>query len=206
MPRTYACCRISSATSRLPTRRSRKARKRARFSTSVASAPAASDARAPGGRAASPPLSSAAAGVADGAVAVIAGAVISGLRRLIVWVHVAARRKVAAAELAFGRAGWCSFGHDGLLSPLLTDDGRGDYRRYACVVIAAGMWVLALALDGGVGASAGAAAAAPALVPPPAAAASLLTRARAAAVWAARGVPSTGPAQAIGSCSRGCLQ
>jgi penicillin-insensitive murein endopeptidase len=89
---------------------------------------------------------------------------------------------------------------------LLTDDGRGDYRRYACAVIAAGMWVLALALDAGAGASAGAAAAAPALVPPPAAAGSLLTRARAAAVWGARRVPSTGAAQAIGSCSCGCLQ
>src|SRR6187551_1424 len=175
MPRTYACCRISSATSRLPARRSRKARKRARLSTSVASAPAAIDARAPGGRAASPPPS-AAAGVADRAVAVIAGAVISGLRRLIVWVHGVARRKVATAGLGFGRAGWGSFNHDGLLSPLLTDDRRGDYRRYAWGVIAAGVLTLALALDGGAAASvdagvgAAAAAAAPALVPPPAAA------------------------------------
>jgi len=81
------------------------------------------------------------------------------------------------------------------------------------------MWVLALALDGdagagtpaaagdaGAGTAAAAAAAAPALVPPPAAAGSLLTRARAAGVWGARRVPSKGKAQAIGSCSCGCLQ
>jgi penicillin-insensitive murein endopeptidase len=71
-------------------------------------------------------------------------------------------------------------------------------------VIAAAIWLLALALDGG---TATPAPAAPAPAQPPATpAGALLTRARAAIAWGAKRLPTTGTAQAIGACSCGCLQ